>query len=251
MSDETNWLRDLQDIEELCGGDVDLYINESRRASYVTKYYGGDLQRYARGTNKGRRESISWKIMKLYGECDPKDLAFIRKVACWRLGFDAHENAMIPASIHLCDLLKEFHPDASMNWDGFTQRFDAQLKLVRNEHLQCNGWVDHLELTDADYRHYESYMPHLKQEARQLLAQFLGYTPELKYSLFAELTIRKCLDGQGWAGMNSFLQSELRCHSLTIVKYLEALHQHGRAFADQSSLHGFDWNNDFKPKILN
>src|SRR5688572_10345958 len=135
MSDEPEptWLRDLRQIEELCHGDVELFITESKKVEHALRYYDGDLKRFARGRDKGARESISWRTMELYSKCSNDDLKFIRKSTRWRLGFYPHENVMVPASIYLCSLLWELRIDPRLTWKTFTERFDAHLKLVRSE----------------------------------------------------------------------------------------------------------------------
>ncbi|WP_276366263.1 hypothetical protein [Chryseolinea sp. H1M3-3] len=252
MSDELEptWLRDLRLIDELCHGNAELFITERKKADHVLKYYDGDLKRYEKGAERFDRDALSWEIVQAYADYHPEHQRMVDHLLYRRLGFRPSENVAIPASIYLRKLIEDSRNRFGMTWSEFQKTVDVHIKHVRNEFMQVNGWLDHLDLTSDDREHYKNCESHLKSEAQQLIKEFLGYKPDLEHSLYAEITIRKVLAEGSWTGLQAETRSEIRCQIVTIVKYLEVLYKFGRATADQSPLHGFDWEDSIQSEVL-
>lgn len=161
-----NWLDELKDIEEICGGDVDLYIREMERVDHIEQYYDGNYKRYEQGTDKFGRDSVPWSVIQSYGNYLPKHQNFIENVIYWRLGFEPSDNIVIATSVHMRKEYDDFLKNNAMEWDEFKGRMDEHVKHIRNEFMQLNGWLDHLDLNEKDFCHYDEYEPAHKLAAR-------------------------------------------------------------------------------------
>ncbi len=110
---------------------------------------------------------------------------------------------------------------------------------MRNHDMKRDDFC-RLEYNERDIEAYTTYnlVPY-SQIARDRLSHFLGYYPELRYSLDAEIFLRDCLADDKFYPQEEITAYDMR--SITIVKYREILLNEGATTADKSSLFGFEW----------
>lgn len=227
-----------------------MFTMSQEKELYIKQYYDGDKARYEYETAEFDRHALSWKILKAYSECNEAHKTFVRGTIAWRLGFQPSESVIIPSSLYFCELVEDFLSLEYVTWERFQMRFDNHLKIVRNEHLLRNGWLNNLELGDKDLEKYQTFLPDFGIDAQKLIAEFLGYVPDLKSSLYAELTIRNIIAKTPWDKLSPGSQAEIHYHTITVIKYLDALFSQGRNAADQLPPLGFNWTGDFRPSVV-
>lgn len=76
--------------------------------------------------------------------------------------------------------------------DQELDEIDFHLKQIRNADIQTGGWNWNRAFSSEDYARYDSYLPHLKVQARERLIFLTGIEPEVENSLEAELFLRDC-----------------------------------------------------------
>lgn len=223
---------------------------DENTALYIQRYYDGDEKRYRYESANVDRHATSWNDIEKYNACDDGKKRFAHNASFWRLGFQPSESIMIFVMPNLCELMDRFMIQDEITWEKFKKLFDARLKWVRKEHLFRNGWLDNLDLTEKNIEHYHTFKPYMKETARRYLIDVLGYDPELRSSLFAELTIRNVLSKGAFDDLHSHTQLDLRHQTITVVKYLERLYSQGRKAADALPHYGFNWTDDIWPERI-
>ena len=132
--------------------------------------------------------------------------------------------------------LLQQHRTGSLPEPEFTAQVDTHLKALRNLDLQKGGWVDSEEPTADDYARYETELIVHKQRARDRVAGFLGYEPDLHHSLEAEICLRRLMSYDDFHLGETI--TELDIQVLTIILYRELYFEDGPEEADDMPLLG-------------
>ena len=102
--------------------------------------------------------------------------------------------------------------------------------------MVLGGWIAKREYTAAQYRHYETEFLPYKNLVRERVVKFLGYEPDLVYSLEAELWLRWFIADDAAPLHEGLTEPDVK--TLTIIKYRQVLLNHGQAAADAFPLLG-------------
>ena len=206
------------------------------REKTIQNVFGGDEQRfqqaYQEAVNEAISEAISWKDLALNATVLPNLEEQTKDLIERRLGYLPHPAVTLPYAPYLRALLQQ-HQQGQLSSESFIHDAETHIKLIRN----------------ADIEHYSSQesAPHFVQSyqkiveifgfrAKERLAGFLGYIPEVTHSLMAELWLYELM-----------LKDTLRLpasptavdfKALTIIRYREILFTQGKAAADGSPLLG-------------
>lgn len=135
---------------------------------------------------------------------------------------------------------KEFeeYQSGRISLDGLFAKVEDILRYIRNAEMRL-GDISKLELNDADIEMYtsEKLVPY-SQAARDRLAGFLGYYPDLRYSLTAEMLVRTFLAADQPPPPDKIMPYDL--YAVCIVKYREILLTEGQEAADASPLTAYE-----------
>lgn len=133
--------------------------------------------------------------------------------------------------------LTERYNKKELTDDEYLDDVSSTLKELRNLDMRVNNFCK-LEHSERDIRRYAIEDDILySNDAREKLAHFLGYYPDLKYSLEAELYLRSYMSyTQKYFSKEDETDAVVR--AMTIVKYREVLLHDGQEAADRSPLVG-------------
>lgn len=216
-------------------------INDKNAKILTEEIFKEDAKRFEEVIEKERKNPISffdlvhWKDIiassTILPEHEQSGLELIER----RLGYLPHVCVYTPFEPYLRGLINS-HQRGFLTDEQYTIDVDEHIKLIRNADVKRAGWHKKLEYTDQDYRMYERNRIIYKEKARARICMLLGYVPELKYSLEAEVKMREFFREEshwerGWYIFDFFI--------ITIIKYREYLLDHGQEAADQSPLISF------------
>lgn len=206
------------------------------REKTIQNVFGGDEQRfqqaYQETVNEAISEAISWKDLALNATVLPNLEEQTKDLIERRLGYLPHPAVTLPYAPYLRALLQQ-HQQGQLSSESFIHDAETHIKLIRN----------------ADMEHYSSQEPaaHFVQSyqkmveifgfrAKERLAGFLGYIPEVTHSLMAELWLYELMLKDTLCLPESPTAVDFK--ALTIIRYREILFTQGKAAADSSPLLG-------------
>ena len=158
----------------------------------IEESYGGDKARAEAASIERRKHSVSWLDIEDAATTLPEFEEDGRDLVVRRLGYLPHDSVLLEFEPVLRTLLSQQR--AGLLSDvAFTAQADEQIRALRNQDLQRGDWVANTVLDADDYERYEMEMPAYKQRARERVVRFLGYEPDLLYSLEAEIRLRRLM----------------------------------------------------------
>lgn len=184
-------------------------------------------------------ETIKWNDIQSSLKYAPekKDLALLWIQRC--LGYLPKSCIYMPHVAFIQILLQNME-NGLLSKEQFADEIIIHAKQIRNDDMKKDGWV-----ANRNYKHdlrktYQCFLPAYKQQARSRLSTMLGFEPELKYSLAAELELRQLFEMDYFHPDLSYCSIDFK--AATIVCYRKDYYSHGEAFADQSELIGIQHN---------
>lgn len=146
------------------------------------------------------------------------------------LGYIPHCSVTLPYEVSLRGLINSFRYGLCSE-EEYLRQAEGYIKLIRNEDFRYDTCDDYDQSIYDNY--WQTFQPY-GNIARERIASFLGYEPELRHSVAAELWLRDVLarDTQNLGKL--FTQAD--CKVLTLIRYRQALLLQGKNAADTSSL---------------
>ncbi|MCF0072450.1 hypothetical protein LZD49_18350 [Dyadobacter sp. CY261] len=143
------------------------------------------------------------------------------------LGYLPAEHVTMPFEPYLRALIHNFKSGV-LHLDQYNCLAEDHIRLIRNEEVKYNLINDYdaslYELYERDYQPYG-------QMARQRIIDILGYEPQLKASLFAEMYLRKIMSTDQVIMPTDALTS-LDFKLIGLIRYREILLTQGKSAAD-------------------
>lgn len=127
--------------------------------------------------------------------------------------------------------------------DQLYEEIEPHCKKIRNADLEEGGWDKCLKPNEYNIKCYNEHLVHLKQKARDRLSYLLGYEPDLAASLPAELFLRDFLSTD--ISTKEDIVRWYDCKAVTIAHYRAICIGHGKKEADDMTLIGLLYNQDF------
>lgn len=206
------------------------------REKTIQNVFGGDEKRfekaYQEAVTEAISEAVSWKDLALNATVLPNLEEQTNDLIERRLGYLTHPSVTLPFAPYLRALLQRYH-QGTLSADAFTHEAEEHLKLIRNadmQHYSAPAPAPHF------VQSYQKMFGLYAEKTKERLVRFLGYEPDLKHSLMAELWLWDVM------AMDTIRLPDgptaVDFKALTIIRYREHLFAHGKAAADASPLSG-------------
>lgn len=101
--------------------------------------------------------------------------------------------------------------------------------LLRNDDMHMDCWMLRMAYTFDDYVEYETTLAEYKDQSRARITKLLGYAPDLRFSLDAEIFLRKYF---AMEGLDPFKVTDADYTVITAIKYREAYLTKGKDAAN-------------------
>ncbi len=108
------------------------------------------------------------------------------------------------------------------------------VQRLRNTEIKLNDCYTKAIYDDADMAKYNNEHEGLISKARERISRLLGYPPELRHSLYAELYLRTPMSSDDWTDSDDAMMCDFM--ALNAIKYREVLLAEGEEAADRSPL---------------
>jgi len=208
------------------------------RQKTISENFNGDVEKfdeaYAFAVAEGRRYAIQWQTIIDAATTLPELNSQAQDLIERLLGYLPHASVTLAFEPFLRGLI-QLHQQETISDEAFTQQAEEHIKLIRNADMNDNTCLAY----DARiYDNYESYLKHYAQDVRNRLKNFLGYEPNLEHSLVAELWMREVMSKDTFQLPSRITQIDLK--AITLIRYREALLDHGKEIADASPLFGIE-----------
>lgn len=125
--------------------------------------------------------------------------------------------------------------------ESFNDAVDIHIKHIRNADVQ--DIIAAPEYTREDIERYNHHLPEFKELAQKNIAYLMGYVPDLRYSLDAELYLRGFLASKSSGERNIITPVEYR--TVNAISYREHFLKYGIEAANNSPIIGREWNAPF------
>lgn len=204
---------------------------------WIDEDYGGDVAKYRADREQYNRNIISWQELVDYDNLYPEHKERAEKLIRICLGYiPPQEGSFFYYEAKIRKAIERFNVEKYCEQKHFDEIY-AIVTDMRNEDMKMDNFC-RLEYNHRDMEAYTTYglVPY-SQIARDRLAYYLGYYPDLKYSLEAELFLRYYLADDKPLPKEKITVYDMR--AMTIVRYREALLNEGQEAADKSPLEGF------------
>ncbi len=176
---------------------------------------------------KGRLETIGWDNITLSTTVFPELEQQAKDTIERCLGYLPSLHHTISFEPYIRSLIHQFR-HGQITKTAFYQEIQELVKLVRNTEMESQSLV----YSDDLFERYNSTFEHFGLAARNRVIRFLGYEPELQYSLVAELCLRKVLATDILPDCITSMDYMI----MTMIKYREILFSEGKIAADSSPL---------------
>lgn len=208
-------------------------IPKSRQQRLVDYFHNGDEQAYLFAHTLSRSDRMKWSHLTMAAETLPQlEQECLEKIS-QVLGYLPHRGSTLPHEPFIRHLLQSYQKGV-IDLVEYRSQLEEHLVNIRNDDMQRGGWNFFETHTPVVLKNYQLLYAAYSQKARQRIARFLGYYPELSASLEAEMMLREAL-ANDQNGMPDKL-THLDLKALTIVKYREILVNEGKEAADDSPL---------------
>lgn len=216
--------------------DYQTYKSEENKKKHIDEYYNGDKEKYCAQTKVNNLKITFWNELVEYDNIFPEHKKRAEHLIQTMLGYIPPDTGNY--FYHEVEIRKAIN---SFNVEKYSEEkhFDEVYAIVtelRNADMKKEDFGR--EYGEREMIGYTSYtlIPY-SQIARDRLAKNLGYYPDLRYSLEAEILLRYHLSDDSLIPENKMMNFDFR--SMTIVKYREVLLNEGLEAADRSPLVGF------------
>ena len=185
---------------------------------------------YAEAIEEGRLYTVEWGDLALASTVLPNLETAGRELIERKLGYLPHDNCVLEQEPFIRALI-QVNRSGYLSDTDFEQQVDDHIKLIRNADMRHNTcWVYDAAIYD---NYWKTYVPY-GYVVQSRLEKFLGYKPELRHSLIAEMWLRNVM-AQDQVLLPEY-PMEVDYRAITLIKYREVLLKHGKLAADASPL---------------
>ncbi len=182
------------------------------------------------------RDTLSWENVQHYSIHLPELSQTAKDLIQRRVGYHPKDAVLFKYEPYLRTLI-DHHRKGLLSDNDFQEEAENHMKDMRNYDIRHHSW-DKPEHCPEEYEAYKNYLPLYINQARARVEGILGYAPDLKYSLMAEVKLRELFDiGDIFTPDNEYTSLDFLV--LTAIRYREFLLDQGREAADSSPLSGF------------
>ncbi len=155
------------------------------------------------------------------------------------LGYIPENYIYLPHISYIQSLLQNME-NGVITQSSFADDILKHMKHIRNDDMKKGGWVGSRVYNYDMRKVYKLLLPGFKQAARERLSLLLGYDPELKYSLGAELHLRLLFEKEFYRPDLPYCEYDFK--AATIVNYRKSYYTFDEPTADESDLFAMDYN---------
>jgi hypothetical protein len=203
----------------------------------IDEKYDGNTQRFesdfANAVAQGRLHAVQWNDLLTDATTLPHVKDAGQELIKINLGYLPPADVVMPFEPYLRALIQTYCQGAVLE-DDFYRQLEGHVKLIRNADMRHNLCLDY---DDAIYQDYHLNFSHYGYKARERISRLLGYEPDLRHSLMAELWMRDILSDDTYKIPEEITSDDVR--AITLVKYRETLLLEGQQAADAASLWGW------------
>ena len=183
---------------------------------------------YAEAREEGRLYTVQWKDLARASAVLPTLETAGRELIEQKLGYLPHDNCVLEQEAFIRALIQA-HRTGYLSDADFEQQVDEHIKLIRNADMRHNTcWVYDAAIYD---NYWETYVP-FGYAVKSRLEKFLGYIPELRHSLIAEMWLRNVI-AQHEVHLPEYPMA-VDYRAIALIKYREVLLDQGKSIADLS-----------------
>lgn len=234
--DDSEFGKVITDEPETPQIDIKKFGIENRQ-KHIDQYYNGNKEAYLAQKKKNNLNLIFWQELVDYEDAYPEHQERAEKLIKICLGYiPPKEGNYFHHEIQIRKLIERFNIENYSEEKHFDEVY-AVVTDMRNDDMKKDNFCK-TEHSERDIAAYSTYglIPY-SGIARDRLAHYLGYYPDLRYSLEAELFLRYYLADDNFNAKDKITTYDMR--AITIVKYREVLLNEGQEAADKSPLVGF------------
>ncbi len=183
---------------------------------------------HANAIEEGRLYTIQWSDLERGSTVLPDLETAGREIIEQKLGYLPHDVCILEQEPFIRALIRTNRTCYISDAD-FDQQVDEHIKLIRNVDMRHNTcWVYDAEIYD---NYWKTYVPY-GYAVKKRLTMFLGYTPELRHSLVAEMWLRNVM-AQNEVHLPDY-PIAVDYRAIALIKYREVLLEQGKEVADDS-----------------
>lgn len=208
-------------------------VPQSSRQKYIDRFHKGNTEEYLFVDMISRSGRMKWADLTLASETLPQLEKECLNEISEVLGYLPPRAVTLPHEPFLRHLMKTYKSGA-ISLEEYRPQFEDHLLNIRNDDMKRSGWNYFETHTPVVLENYRTRYTAQSHQARQRIARFLGYYPELSASLEAEMMLREALANDQNALPDTLTHLDIK--ALTIVKYREVLVKDGKEAANASPL---------------
>lgn len=203
----------------------------------IDQRYNGDAEAFQKDFDlavlEGHLYTISWNDLNNASNSLPHFAQKGRELIECRLGYLPHDSVTLPFEPRLRTHVRAYEFGLISVYE-FEQQADTVLKEIRNRDMRHNTCLTY---DPQIYRKYfDTFVPY-GYAVRERLSNFLGYIPDLKHSVVAELWLRDLVARDDIRLPNWPTSADYK--AMTLIRYREVLLEQGKEAADASQISHF------------
>lgn len=178
-----------------------------------------------------------WEAIAAYSSVLLQHRAYAQELITELLGRHPGAVYFIRHEIPIRQAIERLQKDLCSQQD-FDEEIYKRIVVMRNDIVKSEGWLAKETYDENDMERYNSLFPQYQELARERISSLLGYTPELRHSLDAEISLRNF-----FAMMEGIIDDDSKKSVLGIdyqlihaIKYRELFFTQGQEAADNSPL---------------
>jgi hypothetical protein len=179
-------------------------------------------------------EEDFWDELKDYGEGLTQHAAYARSLMMMYLGFQPQARISVRLQNAVRKQVDLFAKD-KIDGEAFDSAVYKLVQDARNKHIGGDIlFSKKREYDDGDMQSYKRINPGFNDAVRKRLSDLLGYTPDLRYSLYAEYGLLARIKDGPYPISTLPIPEEME--ALSAIKYREFLLNEGKEAAENSPL---------------
>lgn len=175
-----------------------------------------------------------WRELKDYGEVLTEHAAYTKSLVMMYLGYQPQARLSVALQNAIRKQVDLFAKD-KITAEAFDETVYKLVQDTRNKHIGGDIlFSKRRDYGDDDMQAYKRINPDFNDAVRQRLSDLLGYTPDLRYSLYAEYGLLARIKEGPYPISTLPIPEEME--ALSAIKYREVLLNEGKEAADNSPL---------------
>ncbi len=196
----------------------------------IDELYDGDASRFKEAIAECNREFIRWKTLENAATILPHlDIQAQEVIEKW-LGYLPAQHVVLSYEPFVRAIINSYQQGQISDKD-YSNQLEAHIKLIRNADMIHNLMPDY---DPQIYQNYTATFCPYGQMSKDRITTFLGYEPQLKHSLVAEMWLRKMFAQDVFQLPGCITTIDYKV--LTLIRYREILLEFGKEAADASPL---------------